>query len=118
MNTPYIKLHRGVTQSLAWRSSSPIARCLLIQIWEKHNGSNNGQISYSYRQAKADLHCGNTTASGAFKELQDKGFLIERRKGSFHQKTDGGARRASEWELTTEPCDAKPAKLNYKVYKI
>ena len=117
MNTPYIKLHRGITKTAAWRSLSPEARSTLIQIWEKHNGSNNGEISYSYRQAKEEVHCGNTKISRAFKELQDKGFLIERRKGSFHQKTDGGARRASEWELTAEPCDGQPAKLNYRSYK-
>ena len=117
-NQPFIKLHRGVTQSSAWLSLSCASRSLLLQIWEKHNGSNNGRISYSHRQARGDLHCGNTRVAKSFLELQEQGFLIERRKGSFTQKTDGGGRRATEWEITTEACDDEPAKHSYRGKKI
>jgi hypothetical protein len=37
-------------------------------------------------------------------------FLIAQTKGSFHWKK----RQATEWELTTEDCDDRPAKRLYR----
>jgi hypothetical protein len=48
---------------------------------------------------------------------QEHGFLIERTKGSFGQKTRAGQGRATEWEITTEACDGQPAKALYRSWK-
>ncbi len=55
---PFVRLHRGVTNSEAWKSLSCEARCLLIEIWARHNGQNNGRIPYSHREARKALHVG------------------------------------------------------------
>jgi hypothetical protein len=46
--------------------------------------------------------------------LQDHGFVIARKKGSFNWKSGSGAGRTTEWEITTESCDGAPAKRLYK----
>ena len=114
---PYIRLHRGVTNSEAWRSLSCRARALLIAIWSRHNGQNNGRISFSSREARENMRSGSIQTQKAFEDLQERGFLILRTPGSFHVKSDAGAGRASEWELTTEACDGYPAKRNYRKWK-
>ena len=107
---PFIRLHRGVTNSEAWKSLSCEARCLLIEIWARHNGSNNGQIPYSHREARKALHVGSRKVQAAFQEIEECGFLIPRAKGSFDWKQ----RQATEWEITTESCDDQPAKRLYR----
>tara|TARA_R110002110_G_scaffold137735_2_gene323072 strand:- start:144 stop:650 length:507 start_codon:yes stop_codon:yes gene_type:complete len=111
---PFILLHRGVTNSEAWRSLSCEAKALLIEVWARHNGANNGQIALSHRQARAALRIGNGKVQKTFLELQEKGFLIARLKGSFNWKVAAGEGRASEWELTTEACEGQPAKGWYR----
>jgi hypothetical protein len=46
----------------------------------------------------------------AFQELQDRGFIVPRAKGSFDWKQ----RQATEWEITTELCDEQLAKRLYR----
>ncbi len=107
---PFIRLHRGVTNSEAWKSLSCEARCLLMEIWGRHNGLNNGTIPYSHREALMALRVGGRKVTAAFRQLQARGFLIIRSKSSFDWK----AHRATEWEICTEPCDEHPAKRLYR----
>jgi DNA-binding transcriptional MocR family regulator len=67
----------------------------------RYNGFNNGSIGLSVRDAAVALNVGRSTASRAFKELQDRGFIETVRKGHFDRK----ARHASEWRLTEHPCN-------------
>ena len=114
---PFINLHRGVTDSSAWKELSCEAKCLVILVWGRHNGKNNGEISLSHREARMSLGIGNSKTSKAFCDAKAHGFLIERTKGSFGQKTRAGQGRATEWELTTELCDGKPPKAHYRDWK-
>ena len=115
--TPFIKLHRGVTNSIAWNSLSCPAQCLLLRIWAYHNGTNNGRISYSHEQARLALRIGSKKVTGSFDELIDRGFLVVRRKGSFNVKIKDGPSKATEWEITDEPCDDQPAKKLYRAWR-
>jgi hypothetical protein len=116
-HTPFIKLHRGVTTSEAWQTLSCEARSLVLAIWERHNGSNNGEISFSHREARDYLRISNGKTTRAFRDAQELGFLIERTKDSFRQKTRAGQGLATEWEITTERCDGQPAKAHYRSWK-
>jgi hypothetical protein len=116
-NIPFIKMHRGVTGSSAWKALSCEAKCLVLLVWERHSGVNNGEIPLSHKEARKSLGIGNTKTSKAFCDARAHGFLIERTKGSFDWKTGAGQGRATEWELTTEPCDGKPAKAHYRDWK-
>ena len=111
---PFIRLHRGVTGSAAWKSLSCEARALLLLVWERHNGTNNGAVPLSHREARDALRIGNDKLQKAFIELQDKGFLIARQKGSFNWKVASGAGRATEWEITTEQCGGNPPDSRYR----
>ena len=108
-NEQHIRLHRGLTNSDAWQKLSCEARALLIDIWTRHNGTNNGRISYSVREAKSQLHIGTRKAQRAFAELQEAGFLVCRLKGHFDCKV----RHATEWEITDEAIDGQPARKLY-----
>lgn len=111
---PYIRLHRGVTNSAAWKSLSCEAKALLLEIWALHNGLNNGFIAFSHRQAQKALRIGNNKVQRTFQELQDKGFIVAHYKGHFDWKVVAGAGRASEWEITAEPCEGKPPSKHYR----
>ena len=115
--TPFINLHRGVTSSPAWKALSCEAKCLVLLVWERHNGMNNGRIPLSHREARLALGAGNNKTAAAFKQAQEHGFLIIRSKGSFNYKVLSGEGKATEWEISTEPCDNKPAKLDFRNWK-
>ena len=110
-NQPFIRLHRGVTDSAAWKSLSCEAKALLLLVWERHNGTNNGRIPLSHREARDALRIGNDKLQRAFLELQERGFLIARQKGSFDWKV------AAEWEITTEACGDRPADGRYRDWR-
>jgi hypothetical protein len=115
-HTPFIRLHRGVTNNAAWRSLSCEARALLIEIWTRHNGQNNGGIPMSIREARKALGIGNTKAAKAFDELIGRGFIICRQESSFNWKGGAGSGMAREWELTAEECDDKPPKNSFRAW--
>ena len=114
---PHIRLHRGVTKSPAWRALSCEAKCLVLCVWERHNGMNNGCIPLSHRETRIALGVGNGKTARAFRDAQEHGFLVIRSKGSFDYKVAAGEGRATEWEITTEPCDGNPAKRSYNNWK-
>lgn len=91
--------------SPAWNSLSLPARCLLIEIWKRYNGQNNGQISLSHREASEKLGVGRNTPTKLFRELEEKGFIEANQRGHFNVK--GG--KATTWRLTAVPCGQKPA---------
>lgn len=72
------------------------ARCLEMELKALYNGSNNGELFLSVREAAKRLGIAHNTASKAFKELEDTGFIIPKHKGHFKQKI----RHATSWILT------------------
>lgn len=71
---------------------------LYVSLRWRFNGSNNGDISMSVREAVAEVRISKDTAGAAFKELQEKGFVRCNQPGSFNWK----AGLASTWILTEE----------------
>ena len=106
----FIKLDHGLLNSDAWHHLSPHAFKLLIAIWARHNGQNNGQISFSRREAMGVLKCGEHRASECFDELQKKGFLRCARGSGFNVKS----REARLWALTAEPVGDDPPGRDFK----
>jgi hypothetical protein len=56
----HVRLYHWFLKSEAWRSLSPNARALYLEIVERYNGSNNGRIGFSIRDAAEALHIGKT----------------------------------------------------------
>jgi hypothetical protein len=97
----YFQLHHYMLKTEAWRALSAPARAVYIAIGSRYNGSNNGKIAMSVRDAADECGLARNTAARAFKELIDLGFIEETRHGSLSRKT----RIASEWRLTAFRCD-------------
>jgi hypothetical protein len=90
-------------KSPAWLTLSPNAKALLIDVWRRHNGVNNGEISYSVREAAA-IGLGHSAAARAFDELIERGFLRVSRESSFTFKM----KKARTWILTAEKHNGEP----------
>jgi hypothetical protein len=102
----YVMLRYWLLKSQAWNSLSGNARALYVELAQRYNGSNNGRIPYSVREAKQSLHISSDTASRLLDILQARGFIVCTRKGYFSVKT---TKDASEWLLTEQACDHPPA---------
>ena len=72
------------------------ARCLEMELKALYNGINNGELYLSVREAADRLNIADNTANKAFKELEEKGFIKPKQKGSFNWKK----RHATLWILT------------------
>lgn len=105
----FVKLDHYVLNSPAYQSLKPAARALHVELRLRFNGSNNGRITLSIREAAGELHIAPDTASKAFKQLQETGFIKCRQKGSFNYKS----RHASEWILTEENYNGENASKDF-----
>lgn len=97
---PFIQLFQWMYDSTAFRSLRPGPRAVILALLRRYNGTNNGSIALSVRDAVFD--CGvrdKDTVAGYFTELERKGFIVATRRGAFHLK-DPTANRATEWRLT------------------
>src|ERR1051325_8150821 len=104
----YIALPHWMLRSPAWRALSPNGKAVLLHLWERHNGSNNGQIVYAVREA-AEIGITRPTAARALNELVELGFLKIKRESAFRTKT----KEAREWAITAEPIDGQPATKDF-----
>lgn len=110
-NVKHIRLYNWIMDTAAWSSLSLGARCLLLEIWRRNTGQNNGQISFSQQEGVKALSCSASSVSRWSAELQEKGFLVVTRASSFDWKNGMKDHRATEWRLTMEPCkDERPTK--------
>jgi hypothetical protein len=97
----YFAVHHFMLKTDAWQALTTPARAVYLQLGFRYNGSNNGRIACSIREAASECNVARDTAARAFKELVDLGFIEETRHGSLSRKT----RIASEWRLTAFRCD-------------
>jgi hypothetical protein len=92
----FLKVEHWIFKTEAWRSLSAQARAVYIEIAQRFNGSNNGEISLSVREAARLVNIAKDTASRAFHELENKGFIRRNTCGSFNWKL----KQATTWILT------------------
>ena len=109
----FIALEHGMMNSPAYQALTGDSLKLLLAVWKRHDGQNNGEISFSTREA-ADLLRGNkNTAARRFAELQELGFLAAEQKGAFSVKL----KRATLWRLTCEPSKGQPPTRDYQHWR-
>jgi hypothetical protein len=104
----FIALNHYMLKSPAWKTLPPNAKALLLSVWERHNGSNNGQISYSVREAE-EIGLSKDQAGRAIEELIERGFIVCTRASAFSVKT----RAARLWRLTAEASTGHPATKDF-----
>ena len=106
----FVKLEHYLLNSPAYRSLCCCARSLLVELYALYNGSNNGTLYMSVRQAQQRLgDVGRKAAEKAFNELQDRGFITVVQKGSFTCKVQ----LATTWRLTEHDCEGRPATKDF-----
>jgi len=103
----HVRLYHWMTNSPAWRDLRALERAIYCEMAKRYagDGSNNGRLPYSVREAAAEFHVGKTTASRALDSLEAHGFIVAVTKGAFSLKK----RHATEWRLTEFPCDVTHA---------
>ncbi len=95
----FARIGHDLLKSQAYRSLSPNARALLIEIVSMENGRNNGLLWLSENDAarRMGVACPKV-ARRAFQELSDVGFIAMTKDSYFNIKS--GERRARAWRLT------------------
>lgn len=99
----HIRFYHWELDTPAFRSLSPNSKTLLIELKRRYNGTNNGQIALGLRDAAEVIHATRNTASKAFGELQERGFIRLAQIGSFSQKV----RHATTWALNEYPLNGQ-----------
>jgi hypothetical protein len=97
----FVSLPHHMLRSPAWRSLSPVARCIFLELAAIYNGGNNGFIALSTRDAAKHTRCSKDTAARALIELTEKGFIVCCSRGHFDRKSP----HASEYRLTLHSCN-------------
>jgi hypothetical protein len=97
----FVALPYWMLQSAAWRSLSPVSRSVFIELATIYNGSNNGRLALSARDAAERARCSKNTAARALSELIQKGFIDLCSRGHFDRKTP----HATDYRLTMHGCD-------------
>lgn len=102
-----------MVDSPAWLSLSAGARAVYLEILRRYNGSNNGHLALSARDAAERCRLNKDTVTRMIGELCEKGFIELVVPGAFSRKV----RHAAEYRLTVERCDrtgAAPSKAFMK----
>lgn len=107
--TRFLKLEHWILKTVAWRSLPPASRAVYVEIAQRYNGSNNGEISMSVREVAGLVHIAKDTATKVFHELEDKGFIRRNLCGSFNWKL----KHATTWILTEHPFNDQPATKDF-----
>jgi len=71
----HLRLPHFLLQSQAWVSLQPNERALFVEVAQRYNGQNNGQIGLGVREAGKALQIRPQTAGLAFDVLLERGFL-------------------------------------------
>ena len=99
----HVRLYHWMMQTAAWKSLSSDQRAIYVEMAARYNGSNNGRIHFSTREAAQALHIGKATAARALTVLVERGFIVAMIRGGFNVKDK--QRQAPQWRLTEFNCD-------------
>lgn len=95
----YLPISYRMAQTKAFRSLTGTTLKVWIELRTRYNGHNNGLVSLSLREAAELLGMSQTTAQRALIELEEKGFIKRRTRGSWY------GRKAAEFILTDRSYD-------------
>jgi hypothetical protein len=113
MSKGFIKIDHTLMHTAAWRSLHATEVAILIDLWGRHNGRNNGEVAYGLNDAQRAGGCRRHTAIKRLRSLEDKGFVVATRRGSFAIKRGTFIGRTTTWRLTMEPCNGQTPSREY-----
>jgi hypothetical protein len=98
----FVMLHWWFMDCVAWATMKLGPRMLYVELKRRYNGTNNGRITLSHREAAALMNIHRNTVGNWFHELQERGFIRETRG---HCLGPSGIGETSHWALEEEPTD-------------
>lgn len=107
----HVQLPEWLQASEAWATMKPGPRALYVELKRRFNGSNNGAIFLSHRDAAAALNLHRNTVGPMFRELERRGFI---RLAIAPHLGPSGVGEASVWTLEELP--TKDGKLAGKAF--
>lgn len=97
----FVQLFYYVMDCAAFHALKPAERSVLLEIARRYDGTNNGRIGLSVREAAAHCNINKDTAARCFHRLVALGFIECAQEGGFNYK----ARHSAEWRMTWQRCD-------------
>ncbi|WP_138935917.1 hypothetical protein [Roseovarius arcticus] len=111
----FVQLPEWVQASEAWATLPPGPRALYIELKRRFNGTNNGAIYLSHRDAAAALNVHRNTVGPWFKLLEERGFIYMTQGPHLGPS---GIGRASIWGLAEESTpDGRPARKTFMQFR-
>lgn len=95
----YCKLMHSLIDSEPFGNLSTGATRLILLLFRRHDGFNNGSIVCSKRDAMAWCHCGDAAALANLKELETARLISRTQKGRYHRFGNRAYCIASTWKL-------------------
>ncbi len=102
----HVQLPEWLLATEAWASLKPGPRALYVELKRRFNGSNNGELFLSHRDAAILLNVGRDTVGRYYPELQSAGFL---QQTAGHCLGPSGKGQSAKWALTEHPLNGAPA---------
>lgn len=98
----HVQLPEWLQASEAWATLKPGPRALYVELKRRFNGSNNGRIILSHRDAATALNVHRNTVGAWFIELEARGFI---RTTQGHHLGPSGVGQSSRLALEEMPTD-------------
>ena len=95
----FCRLRHETMDTDAFLNLSNGATRLLLLLFRRYDGFNNGSIPCGERDVRTWCHCGPATALAYFKELQEAGLIKRTRKGAYHRFGKRAFCTISLWRL-------------------
>lgn len=107
----HVQLPEYLQASEAWATMKPAPRALYIEIKRRFNGSNNGKLFLSVRDAAKAINVSKNTVGQYFTELEKRGFIHKVQGGYLGPNGKG---QAAVWAIDEEPTqDGQPARKGF-----
>ena len=104
----------AIMDSDAFKALTSDSVNVYLRVLRRYNGSNNGYIPFSCREAAIECNIGKMTAQRAFKQLEKVGLIECTVPSSFNSRK----KLAREWALTHLPIGKRIASGKWKHFKL
>jgi hypothetical protein len=107
----HVQLPEWLLASEAWRTLPVGPRALYMELKRRFNGSNNGRVILSHRDAAKAVNAHRNTVGRWFSELEERGSIVMTQAPHLGPS---GIGKSSHWMLTEYPTDnMKPATMDF-----
>ena len=111
----HVQLPEYLQCTETWATLKPGPRALYFELKRRFNGSNNGKIVLSHRDASKALNVHRNTVGPYFDELEARGFIFQTR-GAYLGPS--GIGQSALWALAELPTiDGKQARMLLKSWR-